>query len=744
MVKENCSSPAASIPALRPPASRRQHGPASAGGGGPPQPRQPSPGRRPAPLDANPFSGLPDPGFLYTNGELRALYNKLLASIGARGGLFLLTGEGGTGKTALLTRLAEEMRAAGYRVMTAVPEDRAFRVPAGGPTVLLVDGADDLDDAAIGRLASLLRASGGAGSEPLRLVLSGRPSLAARLVSRKFTALKPALVLYCRLHRLSDPDIAQLIWHRLRRAGHRGPGLFPEEAIAEIARLAHGLPGRALLLGTRAIALAEAAGSLIVFAEFVRQAADALAPRDGDPAAAAVPARAARSPARRIGTALGGLVASSAAAAALFVYAVPDESRASIGYTIVSTIKERLPAAVDSYLADRQQQASGPGGEARAPGPSSAASAIAAGMVTFAQWTTPSGSGQAKPVSPPPPLPADATGSSVDDDYDDDGDAPGAGGSAPVPVRPEPPPSDSVAQPIAADIPAPAVPAAIADEPGRPPDHADDAAPAAADATAATPPAADAAVSEGPSTAPPSQHDETRRDEPQGDEPQAGAAQAGAAQAGEPQGGEQRDGSVAAPGSTAPADGSAAPPHDADAAAAGKTAPAPMPSAAGTPQPPSPSDAVPGSGDGAAVSGTTATAPAVTQPVLPAPASPPPSRPAVAREPSPAAGGGAGAAKAEAVSKETIELLIRRGDTMLATGDISAARLLYERAAAAGDARAATAAGKTYDPIFLQQIGALGVTPRPERAIRWYRQAIDAGDAEAEARMVRLQALGSR
>src|SRR5690348_7257685 len=155
MAKENCSSLAASILALRPPASRRQHGPAAAGSGGlrpdrPPQPRQPPPDRRPAaPLNPNPFNGLPDPGFLYTNGELRALYNKLLASIGTRGGLFLLTGEGGTGKTALLTRLADEMRAAGYRVMTAVPADQAFRAPPGKPTVLLVDGADNLDDPAI-------------------------------------------------------------------------------------------------------------------------------------------------------------------------------------------------------------------------------------------------------------------------------------------------------------------------------------------------------------------------------------------------------------------------------------------------------------------------------------------------------------------------------------------------------------------------------------------------------------------
>ena len=48
---------------------------------------------------------------------------------------------------------------------------------------------------------------------------------------------------------------------------------------------------------------------------------------------------------------------------------------------------------------------------------------------------------------------------------------------------------------------------------------------------------------------------------------------------------------------------------------------------------------------------------------------------------------------------------------MLALGDISAARLLYERAAALGSAKAATALGKTYDPAFLASIQVSGLAP---------------------------------
>jgi TPR repeat protein len=77
---------------------------------------------------------------------------------------------------------------------------------------------------------------------------------------------------------------------------------------------------------------------------------------------------------------------------------------------------------------------------------------------------------------------------------------------------------------------------------------------------------------------------------------------------------------------------------------------------------------------------------------------------------------------------------------MLAVGDISAARLLYERAAVAGDSKAATAVGKTYDPVFLREIAARGVRPQPELAADWYRRALEAGDAEAGARLAALRA----
>jgi TPR repeat protein len=98
------------------------------------------------------------------------------------------------------------------------------------------------------------------------------------------------------------------------------------------------------------------------------------------------------------------------------------------------------------------------------------------------------------------------------------------------------------------------------------------------------------------------------------------------------------------------------------------------------------------------------------------------------------------APRAAALSKEMIGVLMKRGGEMLAIGDISAARLLYERAAAGGDARAATAAGKTYDPLFLRETAARGVQPQPERAADWYRRALEAGDAEAGARLTALQA----
>ena len=62
----------------------------------------------------------------------------------------------------------------------------------------------------------------------------------------------------------------------------------------------------------------------------------------------------------------------------------------------------------------------------------------------------------------------------------------------------------------------------------------------------------------------------------------------------------------------------------------------------------------------------------------------------------------------------------------------------FERAAEQGNAAAATAAGKTYDPLYLEEAHVRGIRGDPVAAARWYRRASAAGDKEADLRMQKL------
>jgi TPR repeat protein len=88
-----------------------------------------------------------------------------------------------------------------------------------------------------------------------------------------------------------------------------------------------------------------------------------------------------------------------------------------------------------------------------------------------------------------------------------------------------------------------------------------------------------------------------------------------------------------------------------------------------------------------------------------------------------------------ALSADVLELLLKRGDALLALGDLTGARLLYERAALAGEARGATGVAQTYDPRVLLQIGARGIQGDAETAADWYRKALTLGDSSAAARL---------
>ena len=92
------------------------------------------------------------------------------------------------------------------------------------------------------------------------------------------------------------------------------------------------------------------------------------------------------------------------------------------------------------------------------------------------------------------------------------------------------------------------------------------------------------------------------------------------------------------------------------------------------------------------------------------------------------------------LSAELTEALIERGNELLRSGDIVAARLAFERAAAGGNTTAVTGVAKTYDPIFLAQSGVRGLRGDPARAALWYGRAAAAGGREAQERLKRLRA----
>ena len=78
--------------------------------------------------------------------------------------------------------------------------------------------------------------------------------------------------------------------------------------------------------------------------------------------------------------------------------------------------------------------------------------------------------------------------------------------------------------------------------------------------------------------------------------------------------------------------------------------------------------------------------------------------------------------------------LFARGDSFVVIGDIASARVFYQRAASAGDGRAALRMGTTFDPAFLRRAGLPRTFGDPARARSWYRRAFYLDDDEVKRR----------
>jgi hypothetical protein len=82
------------------------------------------------------------------------------------------------------------------------------------------------------------------------------------------------------------------------------------------------------------------------------------------------------------------------------------------------------------------------------------------------------------------------------------------------------------------------------------------------------------------------------------------------------------------------------------------------------------------------------------------------------------------------------------GAELMAHGDITAARTMFERAAEAGEAAGAFALAETYDPVVLGRLRLRGgITPDLALARTWYEKARDLGSLAARDRISRLAQL---
>jgi len=122
-------------------------------------------------------------------------------------------------------------------------------------------------------------------------------------------------------------------------------------------------------------------------------------------------------------------------------------------------------------------------------------------------------------------------------------------------------------------------------------------------------------------------------------------------------------------------------------------------------------------------------APAVTSAATANAPVPPPKSPAVT----------ALAPPTSRLSNAELTELLHHGDALLRNGDVASARLFYERAADAGDARAALRLGATFDPEFLGRLGLGKLQANPAEARSWYSRARDLGAVDAKGQLNSLE-----
>lgn len=258
-------------------------------------------------LRQEPFSIVPDPGFLYPSHQHRQAVAHLKYGLDREGGFILLTGEVGTGKTTLtrtmLQRLPAHVRVAyvlnsklnetdllasicdelsiklakiknlsfGKICIDALNQDLLESHAAGNKTLIVIEEAQNLSDEVLETLRLLSNLETNT-HKLLHILLVGQPELIDILAKPSLRQLNQRVVSRFHLLPLDKKELANYINHRLHHAGAKGP-IFGPDCITTIYKLTSGVPRLINLLCHQALLAAYSLGLDQVPAKLVRDAA---------------------------------------------------------------------------------------------------------------------------------------------------------------------------------------------------------------------------------------------------------------------------------------------------------------------------------------------------------------------------------------------------------------------------------------------------------------------------------------
>jgi general secretion pathway protein A len=225
-------------------------------------------------LRANPFNVNPDPRYLFLTRHTEEALACLTYGIQSRKGFVLLTGEVGTGKTTLINKLLEWLRA--QQVPTAFIFNSKMNVPqfldymmadfgipcdtksksqillrlygwlleryrSGETAVLIVDEAQNLADEVLEEIRMMTNLETFT-EKLLQIVLVGQTELEQKLKQPNLRQLRQRLTLRAKTHPLTLEETKAYIQQRLRIAGSNGHQIFDPESLAAIHRYSSGIP----------------------------------------------------------------------------------------------------------------------------------------------------------------------------------------------------------------------------------------------------------------------------------------------------------------------------------------------------------------------------------------------------------------------------------------------------------------------------------------------------------------------